>query len=209
MAGRTAEDGAPTLSASGVGRRGWYVRQAAPDEAAFVAGLWGRYFDVEGVPEVVASGTDPGGATYCNVAVTADGELVGAGVAARGPRKWVKREVGLGDLNLYLDHDNGYLYFGGVRHAWRGDGIGTALMRDRVRWLGLAGARRAFGTAWVREDAPDSRSLFERTGFSRVERIERYWADTEDGRPACPDCEGVCTCDAVLYARALAARGEG
>lgn len=182
----------------------WSVRDAKPDDASFITRLWCRYFgDFDGIPGVVKLGVDADDEyNYCNVAM-ADDQLVGCGIASVGPLEHIDQCIGIGVIDEYAAGGNGYLHFGGVKKPYRNRGVATALMQQRLGWMaGEAGANKVFGLAWVRDDHPDSRPVFEGRGFEEIRHLENYYQEYGE-RDRCPDCGEACTCDAVLYGRSL------
>lgn len=178
----------------------WGVRPGAAKDQTYIRAMWERYFGpFDGMPEIVVKGTDSDEPyTYCVVAV-AGGERIGAGIATLSSAEYLADVTRL-DRDEYHPVSNGYLHFGGVDPDWRNQGVGTALMRARLKWIGQRSSGKVFGLSWVRDGHPDSRALFENFGFEQVSYEHSYYAQTDR---RCPDCDGGCDCDAVLYGRNL------
>jgi GNAT superfamily N-acetyltransferase len=128
--------------------------------------------------------------------------LVGASFLDVGGRTYTRQYLGLDTLDLRapLADRNGLLHLSCVRKDWEGRGIGSAFYEHRLAVLAERDVPHAFGIAWHRPHAVDSRCLFDKFGFSRLATVNRYYART-GGRPHCPDCPDECTCTASLYAR--------
>lgn len=122
----------------------------------------------------------------------------GFGVATIAHEGYTREYVGLDVDGFDPWEPTGVLHMSAVAEDRTGEGIATKLMKARLRYLVARGARGAFGISWHRDDAPDSRPLFEKFGFEQLGPLERYYSRTA-GRPRCPDCDGECECTASVY----------
>jgi len=146
---------------------------------------------------------DPDHSAAAQVAVGhAPTSVVGFSVLERGNRSYTRRYLGLDELGVDapIAAQNGLFHMCCVNTAWEGRGVGTALHRCRLHILVEANIPRAFGIAWHRQNAVDSRVLFEKHDFVPLATVSEYYAQTTP-RKRCPDCAGPCTCAATLYTR--------
>jgi ribosomal protein S18 acetylase RimI-like enzyme len=151
---------------------------------------------------------DPGHTAAATVAVPSEGEsVVGFGVLEVGGPAYTRRYLSLDALGLDppLDDRNGLFHMYCVHADWGGRGIGSALFAHHLERLAEREVACAFGLAWHRPHTVDSRLLFERHGFGCLAAVERYYARFEE-RPHCPDCDGLCSCAASVYARSVESR---
>ena len=111
------------------------------------------------------------------------------------------------DRDQLVGETNAWFMLGVVDPAWRGRGIGTALLDARLEWATSTDAEMAFACGWERDRKETSRGLLDDAGFVPVQRIEEMYVDT--GRTSCPDCgiwpsdERACRCDATVWAKDL------
>ena len=109
------------------------------------------------------------------------------------------------DADALAGDRNGWLSFGVVDPAWRGQGIGRRLFDRRLEWLRSEAVDMVFGLGWER-DGDSSRPLFESRGFVPVQRFEAYYGSEDAPRTACPDCgvwpsdDSRCRCATTLWA---------
>jgi len=148
---------------------------------------------------------DPTRSAEALVAAAADTQaVVGFGILEVGDQDYTRHYLGLDalDLDAPLADRNGLFHMCCVDTEWEGQGVGTALHDQRLQQLRKQDVSRAFGIAWHRSDAVDSRVLFEKHDFDVVATVDQYYKRTTP-RPDCPDCDGPCSCSATLYVRRL------
>ncbi|NHN50009.1 GNAT family N-acetyltransferase [Halostella sp. JP-L12] len=135
--------------------------------------------------------------------VAADGgNVVGFGLATVCYPDYAEDYIGL-DVPEFDPWDpTGILHMSAVEKSRTGEGIGTDLMDSRLQYLQIQDCGGVMGIAWHRDDAPDSRALFEKFGFDQLATFKNYYSRTH-GRPNCPACTGECECTASVYAREL------
>lgn len=153
----------------------------------------------------IEAALDPRHSATGFVAVSSSNEaVVGISFLEVGTPDYTRQYLGLDvlDLNLPLADENGLFHLSCVRADWEGRGIGSAFYDRRLDVLAERSVPRAFGIAWHRPHAVDSRVLFEKYDFTRLATVERYYART-GSRKHCPACKGVCTCTASLYTRTI------
>ncbi|MET4144324.1 ribosomal protein S18 acetylase RimI-like enzyme [Arthrobacter sp. UYCo732] len=94
----------------------------------------------------------------------------------------------------------GELKSSAVTPAARGQGIGSAMVRERLDYLRGQGCRYAVSASWVSNNgAHSSLGPLARAGFERVAAIPGYWAaDQEAAGYLCEDCGAACTCTAII-----------
>lgn len=134
------------------------------------------------------------------------GNLVGFGVCTVAGPEYIQDYIGLDVPGFKPWEKTGLLHMLAVREARENEGIGSRLVAKRLRYLiKVQGVDGVVGTAWHRDDAPDSRLLFEKFGFEELAEFERYYSRTH-GRGDCPCefCDGACECTASIYARSIA-----
>jgi len=95
------------------------------------------------------------------------------------------------------------LHLGVVDSQYENQGIGTRLMKARIRYARQMDADHVWGVSWQREGAKDSSVLFDRLGFTREAIVDDYY---QGDRETCPDCESTCTCPGVIYRRRLSSQ---
>lgn len=130
------------------------------------------------------------------------GSVVGFGAMTLCSTEYAQRYAGF-DVPLSIRREPvGILHMSAVSRTHESEGIGTKLFNIRLQYLIQNGVKSALGIAWHRKSHHDSRSLFEKFGFSQFETWERYYART-NRRGECPDCSDGCSCSASLYAKNL------
>lgn len=77
--------------------------------------------------------------------------------------------------------------------AWRGRGLGRAMVERRVAWLADKGARAVGAYCWESEAERRSRPVLEAVGFEPVGVVKNLWEGT-----TCPYCGNSCRCDAMI-----------
>lgn len=137
-------------------------------------------------------------------AATEDQNVVGFGLLDVATQEHSRKYLGLDDLDVDADLAdlNGILHMYCVDPSWRGRGIATGLFAAHLRHLVDKDVPRAFGISWHRDDHPDSRTIFDKFGFTSLGAYERFYDRTGE-RQHCPDCGGYCTCTASIYALTL------
>lgn len=125
------------------------------------------------------------------------GRVVGFGIATVGDAEYSRDYIGV-DVGLEPWDWNGLLHILVVARDYEGRGIGSDLVAHRLQWLRTTDAEGVFGVSWHRENYRDSRPIFEKFGFERVETVPEYYAKL-DGPAPCVDCEDSCRCDATIY----------
>lgn len=202
----------------------WTVREADGEhDAFFLARQWAHYFgcryEADRLPFPLAAV-----AGWLDEDDVEPDFIDAHGLVAEHRSGDARVHVG-GSMVLVLDHDaavdelpdgqfdadtlagerNGWLSFGVVDPAWRGQGIGRRLFDRRLEWLRSEAVDMVFGLGWGREGA-SSRPLFDSRGFVPVQRFEAYYGSDDAPRTACPDCgvwpsdDGRCTCATTLWA---------
>lgn len=168
-----------------------------------VVELWDRRFGAveEYTDEWIADSLEEGKPTEAFVAVNG-GYVLGFGIATFSTPDYVRDYVDLDVFDRPLPDNCGVLHILCVDEKYEGRGIGTELVKARLRWLAVEGCEAVFGISWHREDHRDSRALFEKFGFDAVETVEEYYRKSQ-GRAPCPDCGEGCLCDATIYRREL------
>ena len=183
------------------------IRPLRRPDATPVQRLWATRFggDPSTRQKWIAAALDPSHSAAGFVAVGPDDGVVGTAFLDVGDSDYTRQYLGLDtlDLDVRLASRNGLFHFCCVQSDWEGRGVGSAFYERRLERLTGQGVPRAFGVAWHRPSAPDSRALFEKYGFTRLMSVDRYYARV-GRRPQCPVCGDECTCDASLYGRPLA-----
>lgn len=134
-------------------------------------------------------------------------------VAAKGPKvigfltlfirspadieEWVNANIDWSPAN-----EIGYVQMVCVDRMHEGQRAATLLLQRAIRYCTqMVGVDYMAAVCWHRDGHRDSRRLFEQQGFHLVKEIERYYWTAGEKRTTCPDCPGICTCDASVYAR--------
>jgi GNAT superfamily N-acetyltransferase len=174
-------------------------------DAEVVQTLWKDRFggDASTRQSWVDAALDPDRSATGTVAVPSEhGPVVAFGFLEIGDDAYARRYLSLDPLGLAppLAAQNGMLHLYCVRPDWEGQGIGTALYARHLRILAERTIPLAFGIAWHRPHTVDSRVLFEKHGFRRLDTVKRYY-DRFEERSRCPDCGANCSCTASLYTR--------
>jgi GNAT superfamily N-acetyltransferase len=175
-------------------------------DAPAVRNLWTSRFggDPSTQTNWMEAALDPSHTAAGFVAVTSDDTIVGTSFLDVGHREYTHGYLGLDalDLDVPLADRNGIFHLSCVQADWEGRGIGSAFYERRLSVLAAREVPQAFGIAWHRPAAVDSRALFEKYGFAKLATVERYYARTGT-RPHCPLCEDTCMCPASVYGRSV------
>lgn len=129
--------------------------------------------------------------------------VIGFSVCTLADADYANEYVGLDVDDFEPSEKPGVLHMLAVDEDRTGEGTGTKLALACMNYLAGEGADSVIAMSWHRENEVDSRPLFEKLDFERVDTFERYYARTH-GRPDCPDCTGECDCTASLYRRVVA-----
>jgi len=165
------------------------IRPLRRADVAVVERLWADRFggDPSTRQKWIAAALDPAHSAAGFVAVAPDDLVVGTAFLDVGDEHYTRQYLGLDTLDLHvpLASQNGLFHFCCVRADWEGRGVGSAFYERRLERLTGRDVPRAFGVAWHRPAAPDSRALFEKYGFAQLATVDRYY--TRIGRrPKCP-----------------------
>jgi GNAT superfamily N-acetyltransferase len=106
---------------------------------------------------------------------------------------------------LFLNQVVGSLRESAVSKDHQGQGIGTALLSVRLRWLKEVGCGRAVGLVWLHSGKNRSDRIFRNAGFQQVGAPvkEFYKASSEATGMRCPYCGTPCCCSASMFEKAL------
>jgi GNAT superfamily N-acetyltransferase len=133
------------------------------------------------------------------------GNVLGFGIATICGPDYVEDYIGHPDVGFEGWEKTGLLHIIAVDEDHEGRGLGSELVEARLRWLTAEGVDGIFGVSWHRDDHRDSRELFEKYGFEPVATVESYYAEMDNPETECVDCDGVCECDATIYAQEVGA----
>jgi ribosomal protein S18 acetylase RimI-like enzyme len=99
----------------------------------------------------------------------------------------------------------GSLESSSVLASFQRQGIGRAMLAERMAWLVRNGCELAVAVSWVSGQRNSSKSLFEGAGFNaRAQAADFYLADSQEYGFLCPSCDADgCRCSAILFTRSL------
>jgi GNAT superfamily N-acetyltransferase len=186
-------------------RQAWSVCPAMPSHRDQIEELWLEFSKPDAELLDVALDPDHENYEYNQVfsAVTQNGDLVGFAVACRCGQEWLLDALGVEVLEHRVADRNGYLHTLCVDPDYREQGIGSQLVKTRLEWLASHDVEATFGVAWLPEEGPSSRYLFEKFGFEELAHVREYYYRDIDPRRWCPDCGEPCECDAKIYGREI------
>ncbi|WP_276257213.1 GNAT family N-acetyltransferase [Halomontanus rarus] len=182
------------------------VREYRPGDREQILDLWQSRFGCD--RELSAQWLDEVESDYpteCYIASpTQNGRILGFGITAVTNEDtedgWLEDDyfdgVDLGEFEC--DRPTAVMHIGVTRPECENQGIATELWKHRLAYAREHDAEQAIGTSWHRENHVDSRVLFEKFGFEPLGEFSRYYKDARDD---CPDCDGMCECDATVYWR--------
>lgn len=128
--------------------------------------------------EEIEEGTLGDGIHVCAVI---DGKVVGYGVAVFYPEHALMQ-------TLVVDKKH------------EGKGVGSALIKERLKRIKAAGCNMAIAHAWRSSKGCNVCALLEKHGFEAQCEILNYYQEMD---AICPACPGVCVCSAIVYAKSL------
>lgn len=174
------------------------IRPFLDDDADWAQRLWAREFGAESgwEYEYAASADRPDTAGFV---AEVDGQPAGYGIVHFVNYSWIEDTFDI-EITDHITHThNGLLHHNVVAPQFRGRGLGKQLVQARLDWLRNhdESVYHALAMCWQRDGAVSSADVLDRFGFETAEYYPEYY-DVE--RP-CPDCEGVCQCDAVLMVK--------
>ena len=99
----------------------------------------------------------------------------------------------------------GVLRNSGVKSNYRGRGIGTALLAERLRWLKQTGCDYAIGVTWMHGQTTQSDQLFRSAGMKQLGPTvpEFYKSISQKTGLVCPYCGFPCLCPGALFIKKL------
>ncbi len=88
-----------------------------------------------------------------------------------------------------------------VHEDYQGKGIGQKLSQLRLQWLREKKCEVVLGVSWVSLKAHTSDRVFEKLGFRKVRRVEKFFVQWSLKKPfICPTCGNPpCECAAIMY----------
>jgi len=171
------------------------LRAAAAIDRREIRSLWERRTGL-GISEVLDAVVDERTAAYGFVATKVE-TVLGFGVVIVVPEEDADDRLSVPLAAYPLGDEVAIFHASAVREEWEGNGIGSALMRVRLRLAREAGVDSGIGTAWLRPHTVGSSALFEKFGFERVDTVPEFYASIDDRE--CPDCGDPCECSAGIY----------
>ena len=87
-----------------------------------------------------------------------------------------------------------------VHSDYEGQGIGSALVEERLKRLNDAGYKWALAHAWRSSGGCNAASVLEKHGFEEQCEMLNFYRDHDS---VCTTCPGICTCSAVIYTKSL------
>lgn len=184
-----------------------FVRLLTKRDTERVRDLWKRRFG--GLDEHIddwftESLTGPN--EFCLVAVDMN-EVVGFGFASIAGQDFTRAYLGIDDVGLEDRYERSHisswecvcvLHLCVVDESHEGQGLARRLTAMRLGRARSEGAEGAVAISWLK-DGRDSTAHLESAGLKPFETVEEYYAAGEP-RQTCPQCDGICRCDARLYA---------
>ena len=135
-------------------------------------------------------------------------EVVGFGTLFFGDADWAEEVVKPANVAFAVDGEPvdrvAYFQMGCVDRDHEGQGVGRQLFQRRLKVAKRRDADWAAGVCWKRTKGRGSHRLFASHGFKQIQYVEHYYWKAEVTRTTCPDCENICKCDGVVYARRVA-----
>lgn len=108
-------------------------------------------------------------------------------------------------LALLDSHVVGVLRNSAVEAAYRGIGIGRALLSERLQWIKQTGCDYAVGLSWLHGKTRQSDRLYRAAGFTQVgPPVEFFFKSLSQSTGMnCPYCGFPCLCPAAMFAKKL------
>lgn len=90
-----------------------------------------------------------------------------------------------------------------VDEKFRGNGIGTELVKHAIQMLEKKGVKGFYAFAWVsKQNGCQMQGMLESLGFKPVTRFDEFWLDDSARQHYdCPVCGHPCHCAALLFVR--------
>jgi ribosomal protein S18 acetylase RimI-like enzyme len=90
-----------------------------------------------------------------------------------------------------------------VDEPFRGNGIGTELMKHAIQLLEKKGAKGFYTFAWIsKQNGCQMQGMLESLGFKSVLRFDEFWLDNSTQHHYdCPVCGHPCHCAVLLFVR--------
>lgn len=134
------------------------------------------------------------------VAVTG-GYTLGFAIVTVGDDEYLDEYLAHPDMSVDVWPKTGICETIAVDSEYEGQGLGTELVKQQIKYLEMCGVDGAVAVSWHREDHYDSRPLFEKLGFEAAETHDDYYTSLPEDIH-CVDCEASCECGATVFKKA-------
>ena len=137
----------------------------------------------------------------------ADGRLAGTAMAGKLKNFGMSfySPFGTEALELLSSHKIGVLRNSAVEESCRGQGLGKALLLERLQWLESVDCNYAIGLTWLHGKTGQSDRLYRAAGFDQIGSIVPSFFKSLSERTGmrCPYCGFPCVCSAAMFAKKL------
>lgn len=134
------------------------------------------------------------------VAVTG-GYTLGFAIVTVGDEEYLDEYLAHPDMSVDVWPKTGICETIAVGSEYEGQGLGTELVKQQIKYLEMCGVDGAVALSWHREEHYDSRPLFEKFGFEAVWTRDDFYASLPEDIH-CVDCEASCECGATVFKKA-------
>ena len=103
---------------------------------------------------------------------------------------------------LAFEERIGYIQTVAVSPQYNGLGIGTAMVKELIKELKKMNSNCIVSTAWKHAGVINIGAILERSGFSPVMELPKYWYESSlKYGYQCPQCGNPCYCSCVVYVK--------
>jgi GNAT superfamily N-acetyltransferase len=138
---------------------------------------------------------------------TTDEQLVGVAMAGELNERGINFYAPFGEQALQLLRTNkiGVMRNSAVESEFRGQGIGSSFLAERLKWAQSRNCNYAVGLTWLHGSSGQSDYLYRSAMFQQIGPVcqEFFVSLSESTGMKCPYCGFPCRCSAAMYAKKL------